>query len=65
MRMLSRKRPVWANLFLVLGALYAVAGLILFKADIGKLGQVSGLLSMGAGLVALAISALHRVRLMG
>lgn len=64
-RALSRKRPVWANLFLVIGALYTVAGLILLKADVGKLGQISGFLSVGAGLVALALSALHRVRLMG
>lgn len=61
----SRKRPLWANLFLVLGVLYALAGLILLRADVGKLGQVPGLVSMGAGLVALTVGALHRVRLMG
>lgn len=65
MRVIFRKRPVWANLFLILGAFYTLAGLILLKADVGKLGQVPGLLSLAAGVAALAVSALHRVRLMG
>lgn len=65
LRAFSRKRPVWANLFVVLGALYAVAGLVLLKADVGRLGLVSGLLTLGAGVVALTLSAVHRVRLMG
>ena len=52
-------------LFLILGADYAVAGLVLLKVDAGRMGHLFGLFSIGAGLVAVAVSALHRIRVLG
>lgn len=65
LRSMFRRLPAWANVFLVLGVAYACAGLLLLKGDGGRLGQVLGLLSLGAAFAATALGLLPRLRFLG
>ena len=53
------KRPMWANIFIVLGVLYAVAGIIV---ALKGSGQLAGLLAVLTGAIAFLFVALYSTR---
>lgn len=56
------KRPMWANMFILLGVVYAVAGILVAMQGSAGSGQLAGLLAVLTGAIAFLFVALYATR---